>query len=108
MGFSPKQRLAITKVIIKLTDPLESSGIADSRSRRNNRFEIDVSVFYHNKRLELSSHHNIPLYVTTSIREAELKRAILDLGSLINIVSLSILDAVGVVRSSIQRQPIDV
>lgn len=46
MDFSLKQRLAITNAIIKLTDPLGSSGLAKNRSRRNNRFEENAVVFY--------------------------------------------------------------
>lgn len=38
----------------------------------------------------------------------ELKRAMLDPGSSINIISLSTLDAVGVSREKIVRQPIEV
>lgn len=42
------------------------------------------------------------------MKVVELKRAMLDLGSWLNIISLSVLDAVGVSQDRITRQPIEV
>lgn len=50
-------------------------------------------VFYDNDRGDLWSHHNRPLYVTKKLKR---KEAMLDLGSLLNIVSMSIPDAVDI------------
>lgn len=46
-------------------------------------------------------------YVTRSIRKVELKRSMLDPGSLVSIISLSVLDAIGV-PDNIKGQPIEV
>lgn len=46
MNFSPEQRLAITKVIIDLTDPSGSLGLAENRSRGGNEFRYNAMVFY--------------------------------------------------------------
>lgn len=45
-------------------------------------------VFYGNDRLNLSTSHNHPLYVITSTNGIELKRAMLDPKSSLNIISL--------------------
>lgn len=46
MDFNPDQRLAITKSIKELTDPLENHGLIKSRSRRNSKFKDGVVAFY--------------------------------------------------------------
>lgn len=56
-------------------------------------------VFYENDRSDLSNHRNRRLYVNTSIREVELKRAMLELGSSADIISLPVLDTAGVPRT---------
>lgn len=88
--------MAITKSIIELTNPVDSCDLVEGRSRRKRQFDNDVTMFYDNDRCGLPSTHNRPLYVTASGNGVELKRAMLDPGSSINIISLSTLDAVGV------------
>lgn len=53
-----------------------------------------------------SSRH--PLYVTVMVREVECKRTMLDQGSSLNIISLLVLDLVGVPQDNITRQSIKV
>lgn len=50
MDFSPEQRLAITKSIVKLTDPIESCELVERRSRRRGRFDDNAVVFYYDNR----------------------------------------------------------
>lgn len=93
MDFSLAKRLAITKAIIELTDPLGSSNLFESKSGRNSKFENN---FYENDRIDVRSHHKRPLYVTAKVRDLESKKAMLDQVSSLNIISLSVLDAIGV------------
>lgn len=65
-------------------------------------------MFYENDWRDITSHHNPLLYVTAKVRDVKLKRAMLDHGSSLNIISLPILDAMGVPRENITRQPIEV
>lgn len=104
MDLRQEQRLAITKAIIKVTDPSGSSGVTENRLRRNSKFKDNAVVLFDNERCDLPSHHKHPLYVTVKVRDVELKRAIIDQGSPLNIISLSVLDAVDVYRDSVQRQ----
>lgn len=99
MDFNPEQRLAITKSIIELIDPAE-------KAQTQSRFDDDAAVFYDNDRRGLPITHSRLLYITVSVNEVELKRAMLDPSSSIKIVSLSTLDAVGIPRDKIIRQPI--
>lgn len=61
-------------------------------------------VFYDNEQGNLPNHKNRPFYV----REIGLKRGMLDQGSSLNIISLSVLEELDVSRDSLQRQPIEV
>lgn len=70
-------------------------------------FEDGEVVFYENNQRNLPSHDNRP-YTTASIREIVLKLAMLDPGSSLSIIFLSVLDVVGVSRDSITRQAIEV
>lgn len=53
------------------------------------------------------SQHNRPLYVTAKVRDVELKRVLLDASSL-NIISLDVLDDLGIPREKIQKHPFEV
>lgn len=106
MDFNPEQRLAITKSIIELTDPSESCDLVEGRSRCRSRFDATVTMFYDVDRHRPTTHSR-SLYVSTSMNGVELKRAMLDPGSSINIISLSTLDVVDVSRDKIIRQPIE-
>lgn len=65
-------------------------------------------MFYDNDRHDLPSTHNQPLYITASVNGVDLKRAMLEPDSLINITSPSSLDVVGILREKMIRQPIEV
>lgn len=45
IDFSPEQRLAITKAILKLANPSESCGLDEKRLKRSNRFEDSAIMF---------------------------------------------------------------
>lgn len=49
-----------------------------------------------------------PLYMIASLREVELKRAMHDLGSSLIIISLSVLDVVGVPRGKAANRGVSV
>lgn len=108
LDFSSEQRLAITKSIVELTDPTKSCDLVEGRTRRKGRFDDNAAVFYVDDERGLPTNHNRPLYVIANVNGVELRRAMLDPGSSINIISLSTLDAVGVPRDNIIRQPIEV
>lgn len=96
MDFSPEQTLAITNTIIELIVLSGNTNFAEKRSRRSSKFEDGEVVFYENEWPNLPSQHNHPLYMTARARDVELKRDTLNQGSSLNIMSLSVLDAVGV------------
>lgn len=58
MDFNLEQRLAITKAIIELTDPLEISNLVEKESRINNLFEDSALIFYENNRRDVPTQHN--------------------------------------------------
>lgn len=58
-------------------------------------------VFYERDKHILPSHQNRPLYVTAYIRDMELRCAVIDLSSLLNIMPLSTLEAIGIPRDRI-------
>lgn len=102
MDFNPVQILPITKPTIELTNPSGSCDLVENRSRRSSRFKDSAVVFDNNYWRDLPSSYNRPLYVTTNLKRFELKRAMLDLESLLNIIPLSVLDAVGIPRDKSQ------
>lgn len=108
MDFNLEQRLAITKAIIELTDSSERSNLIKKKPKRNNRFEDSALVFYENNRKDVSTQHNRPLHITTKVREIELKRVLLDVGSSLNSISLNVLDNIRIPRENIQMQPFEV
>lgn len=105
--FNSEQKLAITKSIIKLTDPIESCQLVERRSRRRSRFDDAAVVFYDNDRQPSNHPQSTTLY--NSEREwSWAQESYARHGSSINIIFLSTLDAVGIMRGKIIRQPIEV
>lgn len=88
MDFSPRQRLAITKAIMDLTGSTERVNFVEKRAGKNNRFEDNALVFYENNRRDVPTQHNRPLYITTRVRDTEMRRVLVDAGSSLNIISL--------------------
>lgn len=88
MNFSKNQRLAITKAIIKLFDLGAQSLFRESRFG-GNRFDDAAMVFYKRNGQALPSHYNTPVCVTAYIHDIELRRALIDLGSSLNIMLLT-------------------
>lgn len=64
-------------------------------------FEGNTMMFVENDRQNLPSR---PLYMTASIRDVELKGAMVDPGCSVNIIHLSILEAASVSRDRITKQ----
>lgn len=64
-----------------------------------------VMVFYEKDRQIISSHRNWPLYVTACVHNVELKLALIDTGSSLNIMLLFTLNKVGIFRSKIVVRP---
>lgn len=98
MNFSSNQRLGIRKAITELTDSAESANLVERRPGKNNRFEDNALVFYEINRKDILTQHNRPLYITAKVRDVELRRILLDAGSSLNIISLDVLDDIGVPR----------
>lgn len=108
VDFNPEQRFSTTKVIIELTNLLKGSCLAKRRLVGGNKFEDSAKIFYEKDQQDIPSHHNRPLYVTVSVRDVELKRAMTDLRSSLNIISLFMLQAVRMRQDIIRRGPIEV
>lgn len=78
MDFSPEQRLAITKVIIELTDPSGGSSLVKRRPQQGGKFEGNSLTFFESDAQGLLSHYKRPMHVTASIRDAKLQRTMVD------------------------------
>lgn len=107
IDFSAEQRLAITKAIINLTDPSGGCGVFERRPRGGSILKTAI-VFYRNDMQDIHDHHNWSLYVTASVRDVDLICVMVDPGSSVNVIPLSILKTVGVPRDGITKQHIKV
>lgn len=73
MDFNAEQHLAITKVVVELTDLSRGSGLDNKRSRGGSRFKDNDMVFYKRDMHDIPSHHNRPLNVTPNIHNFDLR-----------------------------------
>lgn len=105
MDFNLVQRLAITRSIIELINHSGSCGLVKNRLMRGNRFEDCAVVFYENNRGDLSSSHNC---LNACEKGIKLKKAMLNLWSLLNIILLLVQDAARISRERVTRQRIEV
>lgn len=65
-------------------------------------------VFYERDKQVLPNHYSRPLNVTASICDVDLRNALTDPGSSLNIMSLSALEVMAIPRNRVIEQPIDV
>lgn len=65
-------------------------------------------VFYKMDRQILPSHHNRSFYVTGSVHDVEMKPPLIDQGFSLNMMPLSKIEVVGIPRSKIFEQLIEV
>lgn len=93
-------RLTITKAITELPNSSRSSGVVQNRPRGGRRSEDKAMVFY--EKNSQPSHYRRPLYVTAIVHDME--HALVDLGSSMNIMPLSMLEAIGISRSRLRNQ----
>lgn len=89
---------------MELAEATESTNLVERRPGKSNRFEDNALVFYENNRRDILTQHNKPLYITAEVRDVELRRVLVDVGSSLNIISLYVLDDIGVHREKIQKQ----
>lgn len=107
MDFDAGRGLAIMKEIIELTDSLGGLGSDKKATCRGRRFE-DNSMVSTKMIGRFCPIHYRPLYVTAHVHDVELKHALIDPGSSLNIMQLSTLEMVGISRSRIIKQSIKV
>lgn len=101
MDFDVWQRLTIAKAIIELTYSLGGCGFVQNKPHGGKRFKHIVMVFYEKDIQKLLSHHNRLLYMTAYVRKVELRRALIDPSSLLSIMSLSMLETLGIPRDRV-------
>lgn len=93
------------KATSELSDSLRGSGLYGTGHVVGGDLET-VMVFYEKDREILPSHHNRSL--TAHIHDAELRHTLINSGSSLNIMPLSIPEVVEIPRDKIIKQPIKV
>lgn len=100
--FGSKDRQSVRSLLSSLISG--GSGLGDRMSRESNRFEDGAVVFYENIDYIFPV---ITICPCMCIRDVELKRAIIDPRSSLNIISLCVLEVARTPRDRITRQPIE-
>lgn len=107
MDFDAGRGFAIMKEIIELTDPLGGLGSDKKATCGGRRFEDNSMVSTKMIGRPCLIPYR-PLYVIAHVHDVELKHALTDRGSSLNIMQLSTLEMVGIPISRIIKQSIKV
>ena len=79
-------------------------------TRANKAFLQDTNeITFNDEDMEVGySDHRRPLYLATSINQIPIKRALVDMGALVNFIPLNTLQVAGISESKIQGCPMEV
>lgn len=107
MDVNPEQCLAITKAILLLTGSTRDSNLAERKAKKGRKFEDTSLTFFFLKRYARSIWPPQSTLVYNELHQRRwIKRATVDTGSSINIISLPVLKTTRVSRDKIVKQPI--
>lgn len=72
------------------------------------KYEDHAVVFYREEKHTYLEYSNKPLYITTFFIDEESRRGLVDQGSSLDIMPLSILKEVGIPQEDVVKQPIEI
>ena len=106
LGLSREARTEITKSIINIAEAHHEECMSTEGSIPRKAKEQSSAITFSEADRKYPFSHNRPLYVTVFINGVEFKRAFLDSGASINIMTRATLEKAGISEERIVKQPI--
>ena len=109
LGFGPEARNAATEALITIV--AESGATCFTAEVHANRafLETTNAITFIDEDMKVQyPNHKRPLYLSTVVKDVQIRRALVDIGSCLNLIPLSTLQAANVSQQKIQGSPMEV
>uniref|UniRef100_A0A2N9GLY1 Integrase catalytic domain-containing protein n=1 Tax=Fagus sylvatica TaxID=28930 RepID=A0A2N9GLY1_FAGSY len=109
LGLGPEARNAATEAIIAIAADLGATCFTAEAHASRTFLETTNAVTFTDEDMEVQyPDHRRPLYVSAVIKDVQVRRALVDTGSCLNLIPLSTLKAANIPQHKIQGVPIEV
>jgi hypothetical protein len=109
LGLNPEARTAATKAIMAIAADSEAHCFT-AKTHANRAFlETTNAITFTDEDMEVQyPDHRRPLYLSATINEVQVRRALVDTGSCINLIPLSTIQAAEISQKKIQEAPMEI
>uniref|UniRef100_A0A2N9H986 Integrase catalytic domain-containing protein n=1 Tax=Fagus sylvatica TaxID=28930 RepID=A0A2N9H986_FAGSY len=109
LGFGPEARNAATKALITITAESGATCFKVEAHASRAFLETTNAITFTDEDMEVQHpDHRRPLYLFAVVKDVQVRRALVDTGSCLNLIPLSTLQAANVSQQKIQGSPIEV
>ena len=109
LGLTAKERKIATKALVRIASGARVECLIAEISDDRALLQESTEITFSNEDMEVGyPDHRRPLYLEASINQILIKRALVDTGASVNLIPLSILQAVGISERKIQGCPMEV
>uniref|UniRef100_A0A2N9IIW6 Integrase catalytic domain-containing protein n=1 Tax=Fagus sylvatica TaxID=28930 RepID=A0A2N9IIW6_FAGSY len=109
LGLNPETRTAATEAIMAIVADSEAHYFTTETHASRAFLETTNAITFTNEDIEVQyPDHRCPLYLLATINEVQVRRALVDTGSCINLIPLSTIQAAEISQKKIQGAPIEI
>ena len=109
LGLTIKERKIATKALVSIASGAGIECLSAKVTNDRALLQESSEITFSNEDMEVEySDHRRPLYLAASINQIPIKRALVDIGASVNLISLSTLQAAGILERKIQGCPMEV
>jgi hypothetical protein len=109
LGFGPKARNAAIEALITIAAEFEATCFTAEAHANRAFLETTNTIIFTDEDMEVQyPDHRHPLYLSAVVKDVQVRRALVDMGSCLNLIPLSTLQAANVSQQKIQRSPMEV
>ena len=109
LGLNVKERKIATEALVSIASGAGVECLSTEMQEDRALLQELTEITFSSKYMEVGHPDHIrPLYLTASINQILIKRALVDTGAFVNLIPLSTLQAVGISERKIQRCPMEV
>jgi hypothetical protein len=109
LGFRPKARNATTEALITIAAEFEATCFMAEAHASRAFLETTNAITFTDEDMEVQyPDHRRPFYLSAVVKDVQVRRALVDTGSCLNLIPLSTLQAANVSQQKIQGSPMEV
>ena len=109
LGLNPEARIAATEAIMAIAADSRAHCFTVETHASRAFLETTNAITFTNEDMKIQyPDHRRPLYLSATINEVQVRRALVDIGSYINLIPLSTIQTAEISRKKIQGEPMEI